>query len=406
MTTPAERRLERVLRQYNAELVNLDYLELYTGHRNPFASRDTLKHAFASIHERLDLQFVFMNGKARDGQSGHFNAQNSRTLLDLIDEVRELKNALEMTGRSLTLAPEYERALEGSKTWLRPSDGSPIPEGFTPVLVEKYDTVFGLSDTAIKLADHSKVNLVLVGEGSFAFVHKFVDPNYDLTIARKRLKREADERDLERFRREYQIMKGLDFLYILKVYRYNEEENSYTMEFCESTLKEYIKRRNNQPKFGFETRRRIALQFLFGLNHLHEEGICHRDLSMGNILLRVYSNETATVKLSDFGLAKPRDSDFTRVETDIRGTYVDPALVKFKEFAPVNDIWSVGFVLSYIFKGVDQLLPGTDPLGEIIQKCSHSDPTQRYQTVREIIAAVENLKVKPNETPAGILRIR
>ncbi|MYV30075.1 protein kinase [Rhodococcus sp. DSM 6344] len=311
-----------------------------------------------------------------------------------------MKNALEMAGRSLTLVPEYKRVLEGSTTWLLPSNGSSIPEGFTPVLVEKYDAVFGLADAAIELADHSKVDLTLVGEGAYAIVHKFVDPNHDLTIARKKLKRNADDRDIDRFRREYEIMKGLDCPYILKVHRYNEAENSYTMEFCHSTLDQYVKLRNNQPDFNFDVRRRIALQFLFGLNYLHREDICHRDLSLKNVLLHVYSNGDVTVKLSDFGLAKPRDSDYTKVESQIRGTIVDPTLEVFKDFAPINDIYVVGFVLSYIFKGVQQLLSDSSSLGEIIQKCSHSDPMQRYQSVLEIIAAVENLEIKPEGTPA------
>ncbi len=61
------------------------------------------------------------------------------------------------------------------------------------------------------------------------------------------------------------------------------------------------------------------------------------------------------MKLSDFGLAKPQASDFTRTETEIRGTIVDPALDRFKDFEAVNDIYVVGFVLSYIFKGVGHL---------------------------------------------------
>jgi serine/threonine protein kinase len=298
------------------------------------------------------------------------------------------------------VAPEYQRVLEGAKSWLVDSGGSPIPEGFTPVLVEKYDAVFGLADAAVELADHSKVPLTVVGEGSYAIVHKFVDPNYDITFARKKLKRNADERDVERFRREYQIMKGLDFPYILKVYRYDEAENAYTMEFCESTLEEYVKRRNNKRQFDFSVRRRVALQFLYGLNYLHLKGICHRDLSLKNILLRVFSDGAVTVKLSDFGLAKPPESDFTGSETEIRGTIVDPALDRFKDFEPVNDIYVVGFVLTYIFKGVNRLIPDFTPLGQIIQKCSHSDPTQRYQTVLQIIEAVENLETEPIGAPA------
>jgi len=400
VTTPEERRLERVLRRYSDQQIDADYLELYLGDRDPSQSPDLLNHAFASIHERLDREFDWMNSKARNGDSGHFNAENSRTLIDLIDEVRELNTALEKAGKTLTIAPEYVRVLDGSKYWLVASGGSPIPEGFTPVSVEKYEAVFGLSDAALVLVDRSKVGLTLVGEGAFALVHKFVDPNYNLTIARKKLKRDADARDIERFRREYEIMKKLDFPYILRVYEYNDQENSYTMEFCESTLKQYVKRRNNDPNLSFARRRRIALQFLMGLNYLHSSGICHRDLSLKNVLIREYSSGAVTVKLSDFGLAKPRDSEFTRAETEIRGTIVDPTLNSFKDFAQINDIYVVGFVLSYIFRGVEQLLPGSDPLGEIIQKCSDTYPKRRYQTVLQIIEEVEKLEIKPEGTPA------
>jgi tRNA A-37 threonylcarbamoyl transferase component Bud32 len=403
VATPEERRLERVVRQYKDRYVDPDYLELYRT-PNPLQLYDPLEAAFASIHGRLDIELDFMNQKSRSGGpfpgGGHFNADNSRNLLALIDEVAELKLALEKTGQSLTVAPEYQRVLDGAKEWLVDSGGSPIPEGFTPVLVEKYDAVFGLADAEVELADHSKVSLTVVGEGSYAIVHKFVDPNYDITFARKRLKKNAEDGDVQRFRREYEIMKGLDFPYILKVYRYNDAENSYTMEFCESTLEEYVKRRNNQPQFDFSVRRRIALQFLYGLNYLHLKQICHRDLSLKNILLRVFSDGAVTIKLSDFGLAKPRGSDLTKTESEIRGTIVDPALDRFKDFEPVNDIYVVGFVLSYIFKGVSHLLPEGTPLGEIIHKCSNSDPTRRYQTVLQIIEAVENLETEPIGAPA------
>jgi hypothetical protein len=271
VVSPAERRLERLLRRYDSHDIDETYLDLYI-EQGPYL------RAFASIHQRLDVEFEWMNTKARNGSTGHFNADNSRSLLDLIDELAELARSMEMAGKSLWVSPEYQRVLDGSKEWLVDSGGSPIPEGFTPVLVEKYDAVFGLADAAVVLADHSKVSLTLVGEGAYAVVHKFVDPNYGITFARKKLKRSADEREVERFRREYEIMKGLDFPYILQVYRYDESENSYTMEFCESTLEEYIKRRNNKKNFDFSVRRRIALQFLYGLNYLHVKGYCHRDL--------------------------------------------------------------------------------------------------------------------------------
>ena len=389
-----------MLRHYNDELIDNDYLEMYL--TPSFGVDDPLERAFASIHAGLDFQLDFLNQKIRNKghYPAHFNAENSRQLLKLIREVREVKEALAKVGKSLTIAPEYRRVLDRAEGWLADTNGSTVPADFTPVQLEKYDTIFGLADSAIVLSDRPQLDLIVVGEGSYAIVHKFVDPNYEITFARKKLKENADDRDRERFRREYEIMKGLDFPYILKVYRYNEDENSYLMEFCENTLEEYVKRRNNQPQFEFSARRRIALQFLYGLNYLHHKGICHRDLSLKNVLLRVFSDGAVTVKLSDFGLAKPKESAFTRTETEIRGTFVDPALDQFKNFEPINDIYVVGIVLSYIFKGVSRLISDASPLGEIVQKCSHSNPAQRYPTVLEIIKALESLDAEPGGAPA------
>lgn len=41
-------------------------------------------------------------------------------------------------------------------------------------------------------------------------------------------------------------MKRFDFPYILKVYRYDDSDNSYTMEYCEHTLKDYISHNNQK----------------------------------------------------------------------------------------------------------------------------------------------------------------
>ncbi|MBY4383010.1 protein kinase family protein [Rhodococcus fascians] len=385
MESVGEKRLKSFLAQYVDREVDDAYLTLYDD------SGDTAR-VFASLHERLDREFDWMNTKARNGRSGHFNAENSRALLDVIDEVDELYKSLEKAGRSVELSPEYHRVLTGSRVWLEPSGGSPIPEGFTPVDVDKYEPAFTLGDAAVVLPNHSKAKLTVVGEGAYAMVHKFTDPNYDITIARKKLKRGADEEAVDRFRREFDTMKSLDFPYILPVYRFSDNDSSYTMEYCQSTLLDYIKRRNNQPEFNFALRKRLALQFLYGVNFLHLKEIFHRDLSYKNVLIREYPEGPFTVKLSDFGLAKLVESDLTRSGAEIYGTIVDPALEKFKSFEPVNDVYAIGFVLSYIFSGTRSLIPDGSPQGNIVHKCSHSDPSKRYQKVQEIISAVEKLE--------------
>jgi len=379
-------RLARYLSQYSSN-PGSPYHEIYVDHGDYAA-------AFASIHERLDGELSFMNQKDRNGRGGHFNASNSRTLLGILDEIDRLRKELDRLGVRLEIAAEYSRVIDGCRLWLEGSGGSAIPEGFTPILIEEYDAVFHLADSGLVVPLNSRVDLQLVGEGAYAVVHKFVEPNYGMVLARKRLKSSASEREAERFRREFDIMKNLDFPYLLTVYTFNGADNSYVMEFCNATLESYVARHNGKPAFDLRIRKRIALQFLYGLNYIHNRNLCHRDISLKNILIREYEGLTAIVRLSDFGLAKDVQSDFTRTESEIRGTIIDPALDRFKDFAAVNDIYAVGHVLSYLFTGRKVLLTDGSALSMIIQRCSHSDPRQRYQRVIEVIRAVEEWSIE------------
>lgn len=309
---------------------------------------------------------------------------------------------LSKAGHSLDISPEYQRVIENAPAWLVGSGGSPIPEGFTPVVIESYAPVFGLGDQAVKISDSRTVKLTQIGEGAFAVVHRFTEPNYGMTLARKKLKPSADDREKERFRREFELMKELQFPYVLEVYNFKESDWSYTMEFCDTSLEDYIVKRNNQPGFSSTTRKRIALQFLYGLNFIHSKGHFHRDLSTRNVLLRTFGDSAVLVKLSDFGLAKLKGSDFTMTDTELKETKIDPSLGSFKDFSAVHDIFAAGFVLLYIFTGRKNLGRSLEtPIEQIIHKCVDSQPDRRYQTVLELIADVEALDTAvTGDTPA------
>ena len=387
--------MERFERTFHEKDIDSTYLELYR-------REQTLPRAFAYIHAGLDIEFKHMNYKARGGSGGHFNADNSRNLLYYIDLLSDARTMLSKAGHSLTMAPEYQRVIENAPAWLVDSGGSPIPEGFTPVEVESYAPVFSLGDQAVTLSDSRTVKLTPIGEGAFAIVHRFVDPNYGLTLARKKLKPGADEREKERFRREFELMKELQFPYVLEVYNFKESDWSYTMEHCDTSLEDYVAKRNNQPAFGPATRKRIALQFLYGLNFIHSKGHFHRDLSTRNVLMRTFGGSAVLVKLSDFGLAKRKGSDFTLTETELKGTKIDPALGSFKDFSAVHDIFAAGFVLLYIFTGRKNVGHSiTTPIEQIVHRCIDSRPDRRYQSVMELIAAVEALDTTgTSEAPA------
>ena len=193
-------------------------------------------------------------------------------------------------------------------------------------------------------------------------------------------------------------MKRLSFPYVVQVFRFDEGRNEYRMEFCEETLRAYVTKRNS--KLTFSTRKRVALQFLYGLNYIHSQGLLHRDISLQNVLMKVYSSGAVLVKLSDFGLVKEATSDFTLTQTELRGTILDPQLESLKAYNVTNEIYATGWVLSFIFTGRQSLGHGTDDAAQIVKKCTDHDPGQRYGSVLDLIADVEALVTTPTDAPA------
>lgn len=285
--------------RYAVESASDNFMRLY-------AEDERFGRMFASLHERLNDHFVAVNDRAR--ASRHYWADNSRAFIALIDELDETIGTLRRAGLEVSIQDNYDAAVRRCKPWLSTSGGSAVPEDFEIIDIVKYEPVFVRLETMVKLRKRtSPVKLQLIGEGSYAHVYSFVDPDYGIKIAVKRAKKGLDERDMYRFREEFRILKRLSFPYVVEVYRYDESREEYRMEFCDETLRNYVRRRNSA--LGFATRKRIALQFLYGLNYIHAQGLLHRDVSLQNVLLKVYESKAVLVKLSDFGLVKYHTSD-------------------------------------------------------------------------------------------------
>ena len=352
---------------------------------------------FANLQERLNTHFEAINGRVNTTK--YYWADSSRDLLALIEEVPESLFVLQQAGVEVRFSPEYQAEIERCKPWLANFRGSTVPDDFTPIKVIKYSPVFVRPDATVRLRKNgSNQSLHLVGEGSYAKVFSFEDPDYGIKFALKRAKSDLPERDLYRFREEFRILKSLSHPYLVEVYQYDEARNEYKMEFCDETLRHFIGRRN--ASLGFDYRKRIALQFLYGINFLHIKGYLHRDVSLQNILLKTFGDDAVLVKLSDFGLVKDTSSTFTRTQTEMRGTIRDPQLHAFKDYSVTNEIYAIGWVLSYIFTGKESLITGRDGVKGIVRKCTDQDTNLRYTNVRSIISDVEQLTTTTGDAPA------
>lgn len=159
-----------------------------------------------------------------------------------------------------------------------------------------------------------------IGEGSYTQVFKYFDDFYDKYFAVKRAKTDLDAKELERFYKEYEVMKSINSPYVLEVYRLDKNKNEYYMEFADFLLYDYILK-NNQ-KLSFIARRKICLQIIRAFDAFDRIGLLHKDISPKNVLLKKYLEEVV-VKIADFGLVKTVDSQLTSLETEVRGYFND-----------------------------------------------------------------------------------
>jgi serine/threonine protein kinase len=111
----------------------------------------------------------------------------------------------------------------------------------------------------------------------------------------------------------------------------------------------------------------IALQVLAGLQHCHDRGLLHRDISFDNIMISRDSTAAAIVKIIDLGIAKaisePR-SDATREGLFVGNPrYSSPEQLGFipdgDEIDPRADLYCLGVVLYEMVAGSPPFMSGT-----------------------------------------------
>jgi len=160
----------------------------------------------------------------------------------------------------------------------------------------------------------------------------------------------------------------------------------------------------------------IGLQCALGLAAAHEAGVIHRDLKPDNVFL-VRSGDREFVKLLDFGLAKIAGTSRVTRQGIIFGTphYMSPEQAMGQPVDHRTDVYALGVIMyecltghvpfeADSFKGVlDQHIHGTvvpveqrvpepsqiGPLGEIINRCLAKNPADRFPTMVELAAALE-----------------
>ncbi len=271
-----------------------------------------------------------------------------------------------------------------------------------------------LSDGRVKLTLGPYIITDFIGQGGMGHVFKAIHKVMGRECAVKTLPvGRLTPQTLDGFTREIRLQAKLDCSYLVRAYDAGKDGTVHYLvtEYVPGMdLRRLIKAKGPLPQ---EQAASIIMQAAYGLEYAHQQGMVHRDVKPGNILV----TPDGIAKVSDVGLAA-----FTANLVDdpragkIVGTadYLSPEQIRTPlAVGPVSDVYSLGCTLYYTVCGKVPF-PGGDTAHklrrhleetpfhprrfaeniseefvDIIAEMMDKDPNKRIQTCAEVAARLE-----------------
>jgi serine/threonine protein kinase len=222
----------------------------------------------------------------------------------------------------------------------------------------------------------------IIGHGGMGVVYKARHAMMDRIVAIKMLKAQliTDSMSVKRFQQEVKASSRINHPHVVAVYNFGLTPQGLpyiVMDYLEGNTLANVIRRDGQ--IGVERGIKIISQACEGLAYAHKQGVVHRDLKPGNIVLTDYDGDSEFVKVVDFGVAKlmggTADSQRLTQAGDICGSpvYMSPEQCMGQELDWRSDIYSMGVVIYETLTGGLPLV-GTSMVDTMAKQCSEMPP--------------------------------
>lgn len=208
---------------------------------------------------------------------------------------------------------------------------------------------------------------------------------------------------LRRFRREAQLAAGLQHPNLVSVFDYDAGERPYlVMEYIEGGDLASLLESGDAP-----AAEQLGHELLSALRHIHAAGILHRDIKPQNVLVDRYGH----ARLSDFGIARPRDASSLTRTGEVIGTesYIAPEVMAGRPASERSDLYALGVLLAgvggnagagaAIWKLTDELCD-PDPALRPVSATAALAALERGETRRPAGAATQPFAIEPEREPA------